>query len=89
MSLGAIYAFRDLPAYFGFDMDRILAGWEVLLVVLVALVVMVALVYLAGIAWLLFAKIFFTKAEVSRVVFYGPTTVLERWLVDRFFPDSE
>ncbi len=44
------------------------------------------LIYAAGISWLCFAKLFFSRAEVERVVFAGPTTFIERWLVDTFFP---
>jgi len=46
---------------------------------------MVFLVYLGAIAWLLSARLFFSKAEVSKVIFYGPTTRFGRWLVDALF----
>lgn len=86
MGFGAIFLFRDVPAYLGYDMQRTLSGWEAIVTTVVALLVMCVLVYLAVILWLLFAKMVFTRAEVSKIVFYGPTTSVERWLVDRLFP---
>ncbi|MBT9166584.1 MAG: hypothetical protein DDT25_01275 [Chloroflexi bacterium] len=88
MGLGAVFCFREVPAYLGYDMQRTLSGWEVIGTTLVALLVMSALVYVAAVCWLLFAKLFFSRAEVSKVVFYGPTTPVERWLVDKLFPKA-
>jgi hypothetical protein len=85
MGLGSVFAFRDLPVRLGFDMQRRLVGWEMLWVTVIAILVMVFLLYLGAIAWLLFARLFLSKAEVSKVVFYGPTTRFERWLVDALF----
>jgi len=88
MSFGAIFFFRDVPAYVGFDMLQPMSGWGAVVGILVAILVMSALVYVGAICWLLFAKLFFSREEVSKVVFYGPTTRVERWLVDRLFPKA-
>ena len=86
IGFGSVFAFRNLPSHFGVDMQRRLAGWELFGVIGVALVIVVFLVYLGAITWLLFARFFFSKLEVSQVVFHGPTTRFERWLVDVLFP---
>ena len=30
MGVGGIFLFRDLPVYLGFDIERVLSGWELL-----------------------------------------------------------
>ena len=86
MSFGAIYAFRDLPLRLGFDIGRPLVGFEILAAVAIALIIMIFLLYVGAILWLLFARFVFTKDEVENIVYYGPTTPLERWLVNAAFP---
>ena len=88
MSYGAIYAFRDLPLQLGFDIDRPLQGFETIVAIAFSLFIMVFLLYAGAILWLLFARFVFTKEEAESVVFYGPTTPLERWLVNTIFPED-
>jgi hypothetical protein len=88
MGFGSIFIFRDLPTHLGIDMQRRLVGWEILWVAGIVLVVEALLVYLGAIAWLLFARLFFSKAEVSKLVFYGPATRLDRWLLDVMFRET-
>jgi len=85
MGYGVVFFFRDVPAYFGYDMQRPLSGWEVVGTTVAAILVMCALVYVTAVCWLIFAKMFFTRTEVSNVVLYGMTTRVERWLVDKLF----
>lgn len=89
LSYGSIGAYRGFVELTGFDMQRPVQLWELPLLLAGCLIVLGVLVYLSLVAWLLFAKLFFTRAEVSKVVFYGPTTRLERWLVDVLFPNDE
>ena len=86
MSYGAIYAFRDLPLQLGFDIDRPLQGFETIVAIVFSLFIMTFLLYAGAILWLLFARFVFTKDEVENVVYFGPTTPLERWLVNTLFP---
>ena len=30
IGIGGIFLFRDLPVYLGFDIERVLSGWELL-----------------------------------------------------------
>ena len=85
MGIGSIFACRDLPARLGIDMDRSVGGWEVVWLLAIAIVVVVFLIYVGVVVWLLFARLFFSKAEVSRVAFSGPHTRFDRWLVDTAF----
>lgn len=86
MYFGSLLLFRDLPAYLGYDTQRLLSGWEVLGALVIAILIIVFLVYLSVICWLVFAKLFFTRAEVLRIACYGPTTRFDHWLIDLFFP---
>ena len=85
MGSGAIYGFRYLPAHLGIDVDHSPSGWEAFWIVAIVIVVMVFLLYVGVVAWLLFARLFFSKAEVSRVAFHGAHTRFDRWLVDTAF----
>lgn len=85
MSIGAIFAFRVLPAQLGIDMDHHPMGVETLWIIGIVVLVMIFLVYVGAIAWMLFARVFFSKAEVSKVVFHGLSTRFDHWLVDTLF----
>lgn len=88
LMLGSIFVFRDLPAQLGIDMERRLIGWEPFVVLGSVLLVGIILVYIGAIAWLLFARMFFTKSEVSKVAFYRSNTRFDRWLVDSLFRED-
>lgn len=88
MSFGAIYLFRDLPPRLGFDIDQALSGLEAAGAVLLSMLIMVFLLYLGATLWLLFARLVFSKREVTTVVCYGVTSPLERWLVNKIFPED-
>jgi len=88
MGFGAVFFLRDVPNYFGYNMQRELTGWGVVGVGLIGISVMSVLVYVAGILWLLLAKFFFSRDEVSKINYYGPTSPIERWLFNKFFPEE-
>jgi hypothetical protein len=89
MSFGSVFLFRDRPAYLGYDTLRVLWGWEALAAASVAVLSMGALVYVACVCWLVFATLYFTRAQVSKIVFHGPTTRFDRWLVNKLFPERQ
>ncbi len=90
MSFGAIWAFRDLPAAIGFDMSQKLELWQIPMFLVVCIFVMSALVYAGSVAWLLFARCFFSRAEVAPIVFRGPRvpwlSAFDDWLFNGIFP---
>lgn len=89
---GGVFLFRNVPDKFGYDMQRVLSGWEAVWFAAGALVAIAILLYVGVIAWLIFARLFFTRAEVLtvlRVAHYGQVTRFDRWLINRFFPDDE
>jgi hypothetical protein len=88
MGYGSVFAFRIVPLHLGIDLERQLVGWDILWLVIIAVLVIAFLMCLAATAWLLFAKFIFTRNEVSKVVFYGPTIRFERWLFDALFPPT-
>jgi hypothetical protein len=89
VAFGGILLLRDLPTYLGFDIQRPLVGWEVLWAIVVIFLIIIALVYLGVVLWLLFARLFLSRVEVSKVVYYGPTTRFERWLFNVLFPERK
>lgn len=89
MGIGGIFLFRDLPVYLGFDIERVLSGWELLGFGSLALIAIVILVYAAVTCWLVFARLFLTRAEVLKIACFGPTTGFDRWLINQFFPESK
>ena len=53
-----------------------IGGVEAVWMFTVMVVAGALLIYVGAIAWLLFARLFFSKAEVSKVAFHGPHTAL-------------
>ena len=79
----------NLVAALNINLDRPIAGiGEALLIFLAAVSVMVVLLYIGIIAWMLFARAFFTKAEVEAIAYYGPHTRFDRWLVNTIYKDK-
>jgi hypothetical protein len=79
---------REVPFYIGTYVQRPLSDWEAAAVTVPSVIVVcLVLNYVGFIAWLLCAKLFLSKAEVSKVAFYHPPTRFDRWLVDSVFPD--
>lgn len=89
MFFGAIWAFRDLPAPIGFDMSQKIELWQIPIFLVVCIFVMSALVYAGSVAWLLFARCFFSRAEVAPIVFRGPRvpwlSAFDSWLFNAIF----
>jgi hypothetical protein len=69
--------------------DEPVGLFGLVLLLAVCSLVAVLLFYAAVISWLCFAKLFFSRAEVEQVVFAGPTSPIEQWLVNTFFPPTQ
>ena len=83
---GFVPVFDVLPARLGVvDTKGFIGLLQGLWLLGAALLVFVVCVYLGAIAWLLFARLFFSKVEVFRIVCAGPTTRFDRWLVEFLF----
>jgi hypothetical protein len=81
-----VLLFRDIPQHFGIYTRRHLGGWEAFGLLIIVLGAITVLFYIGVIAWMLIAKLFLSKAEVSAVAFYGSATRFDHWLVDILFP---
>jgi RsiW-degrading membrane proteinase PrsW (M82 family) len=90
MSFGAIWAFRYLPIAIGFDMSEKIEPWQIPIFLVVSIFLMGALVYAGSVAWLLFARCFFSRADVAPIVFRGPRvpwlSAFDGWLFNVIFP---
>lgn len=89
LTYGFPIIFHNLLRYIGWDMNQKISGLDIIPVFLIIIMIIVFLVYVAGVIWLLFSKLFFTKKEVSKIFFYGPTTSFDRWLFDIFYPPQK
>jgi hypothetical protein len=86
----AVQLIRAAPALLGYDPNHRLSGWfQFALALLGPLITFCLILYAGCVAWLLFSRLFFSRSEVSIVVFAGPTTPLERWLVYKIFPNDK
>jgi hypothetical protein len=86
----AVALIRAAPALLGYDPQHRLSGWvEFATAVIGPLIAFCLILYAGCVAWLLFSRLFFSRSEVSFVVFAGPTTHLERWLADKIFPGDD
>ena len=87
---GGLFTWRIVPSLLGIRGEEQIHGFRQATILIAALfVVIVVLIYAAVVAWLLFAKLFFVRSQVEAVARWGPTSRLDRWLIDRFFPERE
>jgi len=89
LGFGSVLIFRKLFRFVGFDLHGKLAShWQLLAFLVAIMAIIIALFYLSAICWMFFARLFFTRTEVSRIVFYGPATRFDRWLLEKVFPED-
>jgi sterol desaturase/sphingolipid hydroxylase (fatty acid hydroxylase superfamily) len=86
LAFGSVFIYRTVPPLLGYDMSGPVSPVSAIAILAFGVLSVAVLVYLAAILWLLFAKLFFSRHDVSKVVFAGPTTRFDRWLVDTLFP---
>lgn len=75
----------ELPPLLGLAPAEPVAGWRALAVAAIAIPLVFAALYGAGLLWLVCACCLFRREEVERLARAGPSTRLERWLLERFY----
>lgn len=83
---GFICVARYLLPILGIDLDQLAGGLGLLCILVAVIVLGVMLIYGAVVAWLFFAKLFFTRSQVEGVANWGPTSRFDWWLINTFFP---
>ena len=85
---GSVFLFRDLPRLMGMDTAQPISGLPEAALLSVAAIVMVGILAYAGcIAWLMFAKLVFTRAEVLKIVTAKRASRFDFWLINKIYPE--
>jgi len=87
-ALVVVWVLPGLPGLFGVPPAAPVGGWQALAVAGVGIPLMFLALYVAGLLWLVCACRLFHRHEVERIASVGPSTGLERWLLERLAPES-